>query len=273
MNKDIVSKDVIKSILKELAHTLFGLDIKNIELIDEEFERIEARRADIVAIADKEKILHIEIQSFYDNLMPIRMLRYYADIKSKFLNYPIYQYVVYLGKGNLKNSLSDVGIEYSYNLIDMKKIDCEIFLSSEKPEDLVLAILCDFKNKNPKNVVKFIIDKLISITDENGFKKFMLILEEFSELRDLKEVVKESEMFITNKVKFEDLPSYEIGMERGIEKGIEKGIVALFKITNDIDLVQKELGLKKEKIIEILKKNGFKVYKWKALKFKEKNLY
>jgi len=267
LNKDIVSKEIIKSILKELAHTLFGLNINNIELVDEEFERVEARRADIVALADKEKVLHIEIQSSYDKLMPIRMLRYYADIKSRFLNYPIYQYVVYLGKGNLKNSLNDVGIKYSYNLIDMKKIDCEVFLNSNKPEDLVLAILCDFKNKNPKNVVKYIIDRLISITDENGFKKFMLVLEEFSELRDLKEVVKESEMFITNKVKFEDLPSYEIGMEKGfekgmekgMEKGIEKGVVALFKVTKDIDLIQKEFGLKKEKIIEILKNNGFKV--------------
>ncbi len=38
-------------------------------------------------------------------------------------------------------------------------------------------------------------------------------------------------MFITNKVKFEDLPSYEIGMETGI--------LALYKITGDISLIKK----------------------------------
>ena len=255
MNKDIVSKEVVKSVLLELARSLFGLNIQNIVLIDEEFERVESRRADIVAKADENKILHIEIQTNYDKLMPIRMLRYYTDIKAKYLNLPVLQYVVYLGKGNLKTFLSDEGLEYSYNLIDMKKIDCNVFLERNTPEDTVLAILCDFKNKNPENVVEYIIEKLISITDSNGFKKYMLILEEFSELRDLQEIVKEKEMFITNKVKFEDLPSYEIGLE----KGMEKGILALYKIIKDINLIEKEMGVKKDKILFILEKNGIKV--------------
>jgi len=255
LNKDIVSKEVVKSVLLELARSLFGLNIQNIVLIDEEFERVESRRADIVAIADENKILHIEIQTNYDKLMPLRMLRYYTDIKAKYLNLPVLQYVVYLGKGNLKTSFSDEGLEYSYNLIDMKKIDCNVFLERNTPEDTVLAILCDFKNKNPENVVEYIIEKLISITDSNGFKKYMLILEEFSELRDLQEIVKEKEMFITNKVKFEDLPSYEIGLE----KGMEKGILALYKITKDINLIEKEMGVKKDKILFILEKNGIKV--------------
>jgi len=85
LNKDIVSKEVVKSVLLELARSLFGLNIQNIVLIDEEFERVESRRADIVAIADENKILHIEIQTNYDKLMPIRMLRYYTDIKAKYL--------------------------------------------------------------------------------------------------------------------------------------------------------------------------------------------
>ncbi len=257
MNKDIISKDVIKSVLKELINTLLGLKVKNVNLIDEEFERIESRRADIVAIADNDKVVHIEIQSSYDKLMPLRMLRYYTDIKTRFINYPIYQYVVFLGKGNLKNVLKDVNLNYSFELIDMKKIDCEIFLNKNNPNDLVLAILCDFKGKNPKNVVEYIINKLISITDKRGFKKYMLILEEFSSLRDLREIVKEQEMFITNKVKFEDLPSYEIGME----KGMEKGILALYKVTGDISLIKKELGIEENKIFAVLEKHGIKAKK------------
>ncbi|WP_456480060.1 hypothetical protein [Nautilia sp.] len=263
MNKDIVSKEVVKSVLLELARSLFGLDIKDITLINEEFERVESRRADIVAVADNDKILHIEIQTNYDKLMPLRMLRYYTDIKTKYFDFPVLQYVVYLGKGNLKNFIVDEKLDYSYNLIDMKKVDCNVFLGKNTPEDIVLAILCDFKDKNPENVVEYIIEKLISITDSNGFKKYMLILEEFSELRDLQKIVKEKEMFITNKVKFEDLPSYEIGMEKGIEKGMEKGmekgIIALYKITKDINLIEKEMGVGKDKILIILEKNGIRV--------------
>ncbi|MEO1924305.1 MAG: hypothetical protein ABGX25_07325, partial [Nautiliaceae bacterium] len=83
----------------------------------------------------------------------------------------------------------------------------------------------------------------------------------------------EQEMFITNKVKFEDLPSYEIGMEKGfqdgmekgmekgIEKGMEKGILALYKITGDISLIKKELGIEENKIFAVLEKHGIKAKK------------
>jgi len=189
LNKDI--NDIIKSLLKEFINTLLGLKVNNINLIDEEFERVESRRTDIVAVADNDKIIHIEIQSAYDKLIPLRMLRYYSDIKMRFLNYPIYQYVVFLGKGNLKNTLEDVKLNYSFEFIDMKKIDCEVFLDKDNPNDLVFAILCDFKGKNLKNVVEYITNKLISITDERGFKKYMLSLKEFSSLRNLREIVKE----------------------------------------------------------------------------------
>ncbi|NPA11760.1 MAG: hypothetical protein GXO62_05925 [Epsilonproteobacteria bacterium] len=249
MNKDIVSKDVIKSVLKELINTLLGLEVNEINLVEEEFERVESRRADIVAIADNEKIVHIEIQTAPDKTMPLRMLRYYTDIKTKFPNYPVYQFVIFLGKGKMPNSLKDVGLDYRYELIDMKKIDCEIFLSKNRPEDLVLAILCDFKGKNPKDVVEYIIDKLISITDENGYKKFMIILEEFSGLRDLEQVVKEKEMVITNKVRLEELPSYMLGAE--IEK--RDNIIRLYNYTKDIEMVSKVFDIPKEEIKKILK--------------------
>jgi len=48
------------------------------------------------------------------------------------------------------------------------------------------------------------------------------MLEELSENRNLKDVVKEQEML--SEIKLENLPSYEIGYERGIEQGVEQGV-------------------------------------------------
>jgi len=128
LNKDITSKKIIKRLIKTISSLFFNLETQNIELIDKEFERIESKRADILALLDNNKILHLEIQTSYDKKMPLRMLRYYTDIKL-FYDLPILQSVIYLGKGNLKSELKDIGLKYSYNLIDMKKIDCELFLN------------------------------------------------------------------------------------------------------------------------------------------------
>jgi len=106
----------------------------------------------------------------------------------------------------------------------MKTIDCDYFLQQNNPDALVLAILCDFKQRDPHDIVRYIIDKLQEYTkhDLQAFRKYMLMLEELSINRDLKDVVKEQEMLST--LRYEDLPSYDIGLEKGIEKGIQKGI-------------------------------------------------
>ena len=51
----------------------------------------------------------------------------------------------------------------------------------------------------------------------------MLILETLSTNRDLQNKLKEAEEMLRD-IKYEELPSYEIGMERGMERGIERGI-------------------------------------------------
>ena len=258
MNKDIISKQIVKEIIKTFFSLFFNKNVKDIEFLDKEFERVESRRADIVVLADNE-IYHIELQTSYDSKMPLRMLRYYTDIKFNY-DYPVNQAVIYLGNKKIKNSLKDKNLEYSFEIIDMKKIDCDIFLSKDDPNSLVLSILCDFKDKSKKDVIKYIIRKLYTLS-KSDFKNYLIMLEEFSDIRNLKEIVKEEEMIFFKEVKLEDLPSYEIGIEKGMEKGMEKGVLSLYKYVKDIDLISKEFNMKKDKIIYILEKNGIKVKK------------
>jgi predicted transposase YdaD len=266
MKKDVLSKEILITIIKDISkHILkFEKDIKKIEFINSESNRVEQRRADVLAKIDDEFILHIEIQNNNDISMPYRMLRYFTDIR--FLtNLPVKQYIIYIGKTPLKmkDGVYEDNINYQYTLIDMRDIDCELLIKEDTPDALVLAILCDFKDKNPKDVVKYIIDRLIYHTKNNihKYRKYLLILEEFSKNRDLEQVVKEQEML--SEIKYEELPSYEIGLEKGLEKGMEKGMEK--GIQEGKKMVAKVL-LQNQSLEEVAKITGLSIEVLKELK-------
>ena len=243
--KDLISKEIIQALLKDIAKYFLNIEIKGkITFLDKELKRIEKREADIVANIDNKYILHIEIQNSNDYSMPKRMLRYYTDIL-EISDLPIKQYVIYIGKSKsyFKTTIKRDLIDFRYNFIDIKTIDCEILLNENSPDALVLAILCDFKDKKPDDIISFILDKLKQYTkdDLNEYRKYMLMLETLSENRDLNKKIKEIEMLRTTT--YQDLPSYEIGFEQGIEKGIEKGL-------------QKGIQEERKKTIYILKEVG-----------------
>ncbi|MEO1927690.1 MAG: hypothetical protein ABGX26_03270 [Nautiliaceae bacterium] len=254
MKKDTILKNITKETIKDLLKYFIGLEIDDFEFLDIEFEKIEAKKTDVL-VKSKDKIIHIEFQSSNDYNMPIRMARYFLEIYSRFKEYDIFQYVLYIGKQKsyMKNGIFTKSFNYEYTIIDTKTIPCDRFLKIDKPEALVLAILCDFEDKDPKEVIRNILLRLYHLSkDENDFKKYLLMLEELSTSRDLKEVVKEEEMGLQH-LKWEDLPSYEIGMEKGFQKGIQKGIeegkyLAMKEIANKLILTFND----KEKVADIL---------------------
>jgi len=263
MKKDIILKDVFRTIVKDISKYFLNININKLSFIDsEELRRVEQRDSDIV-FRNENKIIHIEIQNSNDKNMALRMLRYYTDIKHN-TDLPIKQYYVGRNTLNMQDSLSDEGLNYQYNLIDIKSIDCELLLKEESPDALVLAILCDFKDKNPTDIVKFIVSKLKEYTksDLNSFRRYMLMLEELSSNRDLKETVKEAEEMLSKMLEkdydFSKLPSYEIGVNEGLNKGIKAGIDK-----------GKEIGKKEGK--EIGKKEGERLAKIAIAKNSLKN--
>ena len=263
MKKDLISKDIIKELLKDIAKYFLNLDIgENITFLDKELSRIEKREADIVANINNEYILHLEIQNANDKTMHRRMLRYYTDIL-EITDLPIKQYLIYIGKNkpNFKLEINRDLINYKYNFIDIKNIDCEVLLNQNSPDALVLAILCDFKDKNPKKIVEFIIQKLAEYSkdDSNKFRKYTMMLEILSTNRDLLEEVKEAEML--RNVTYQDLPSYYIGWDEGKLEGKlegqkeerQKAIKVLYSFGIDIDTIASKFEINKKEVLEYLK--------------------
>ena len=264
--KDLISKEIIQTLLKDIAKYFLNIEITGeITFLDKELKRIEKREADIVANINDEYVLHLEIQNSNDSSMDKRMLRYYSDIL-EITNLPIRQYVIYIGKHkpNFKTQIKKDLIDFRYNFIDVKNIDCELLLNENSPDALVLAILCDFKDKNPDDIISFILDKLEQYTKDNlnEYRKYMLMLETLSENRNLNKKIKEIEMLRTTT--YQDLPSYEIGFEKGIIKGLEEGIErGIFEERKKTIYILKNLGLDDEEIAKQLniKKEEINLYK------------
>lgn len=150
--KDIISKQLIQRIAVDLAVYLLKLDIQfdDLELLPTEQQRVEDRRADVVARVTQPGetfILHIEIQNNNDANMPLRMLRYYTDIAFAYPDLAIHQYLIYIGSDKLimPTQKMDFGLEYRYSIIDMHTIDYQDLLKQDSPDAIVLAILGDFK--------------------------------------------------------------------------------------------------------------------------------
>ena len=230
--KDIISKQLIQRIAVDLAVYLLGLDIgfDDLELLSTEKQRIEDRRADLVAKVKHNTetfILHIEIQNNNDTNMPLRMLRYYTDIALATPDLPIRQYVIYIGKSTLcmPDYKKDTGLDYQYTIINMHTIDYQQLLKQDSPDAIVLAILCDFNADSDQKAVTHIVKQLHNKLHDHPkqLREYMYMMEILSDNRNLKTAIKEAETVITD-INIENLPSYELGMEKGIETGMEAGI-------------------------------------------------
>ena len=230
--KDIISKDVLQYLAADIANILLNLDVdkNSVELLQTEQQRIEARRADMVARMRKRAsgdafILHVEIQNANDSTMPMRMLRYLSDILMMYSDEPIYQYLVYIGKNRLTmpSTLPLVYFTYQYQMLDMHNVDCSLLLAQDTPEALVLAILCDFKERPTQEVVNYIVTRLRELSGDNEqrFRNYYEMLETLADNRDLQANLDEAKQMLTQ-VDVTRFSTYRWGVEAGLNQAKAK---------------------------------------------------
>ena len=273
MKKDTTIKEIIKNITRDISKYILKLDINgDIKFIDSELSRIEIREADIVVeckLKDEDIILHLEIQSSYDAKMARRMLRYYSDIKMIYPQKKIYQYLIYIGENqrNMKSNIEDINLNYKFKLINMKDINCEELIKMDTPEALVLAILCDFKDKDKLETIKNMLKKLETYTkdDTKRYANYLLSMEVLTENLKIQNILKEAEKML-REVTVEKLSSYQIGKEQGIEQGMQKGMqkgiqqgainIAKTSLKQglDINTISKITGLSIKEIEKLIKR-------------------
>ncbi len=110
-------------------------------------------------------------------------------------------------------------------IIDIQQINYRTFIESDVPEEILLAILGDFKNKNTETVVKDIVAKLertvdLSLESEKLFQQLLIL----GRLRNLQEKIQEIMNSISKYIDIKDDFLYKKGEIEGEEKGIEIGV-------------------------------------------------
>ena len=115
-------------------------------------------------------------------------------------------------------------LDYRYTVVDMHTVNCTGLLLQDNPDALVLAVLCDFGDRTPEQVVGYIVRRLKELTgsDDKRFREYTTMLEILSENRDLQAQVQEAEKMLTE-IDIKRLPSYAIGFEAGEAEGEARG--------------------------------------------------
>ncbi len=231
-SKDITIRDIFEEIPQRLSKILAPAPIK--ELLPTNFPSTELR-VDFLARLEDESVLHIEFQSFNDTNMPFRMLRYYLAILERYPSSPIKQLLVYVGnrKLRMKSRLRIRNLTFSYEILDIRQIDCRVLLESPDPMDRLLACLCKVEDE------VYLIEKLIKTMEsmnEEERKDYLLKALTLTELRPnlrirLTEEVKPMPIVVRpediklSKKKLRKDVLYRLGLEEGKQIGFHEGEV------------------------------------------------
>jgi hypothetical protein len=188
---DNVLKKTFSRVYQSIIHKLLGLDIKDMVKIPTSFSRTKEKRSDFavkVSLPNQPPhIVHVEFQTDNDKNMDKRELGYYCDYYWEY-NLEIIQYVIYLGTGEptMPTEIKHKNVSFRYNMIAMNQVDVELFLNSDNPHEVILAILCKYTRKEAPKIIAQILEKLMQkVSNERDLHEHVTDLEILSGLRNL----------------------------------------------------------------------------------------
>jgi predicted transposase/invertase (TIGR01784 family) len=226
---DKIFREVLKDIFPAVAQKVLGIPAGQFKPLPVDLQYTSEREADqlweVTPPDAPPFVVHCEFQSSNDKQMLSRMLLYHA-----FLYYqqkrPVRQYVIYVGKDPVQMDfqLQSERLSYSYQLVDLKAFPYQTFLQSTHTQEVILAILADFRGEPGELIAAKIIAKLEQYsagTLELSQRAAQLI--RLAILRNLGETVFNlaKKMPITIDIK-EDI-FYREGMQQGMQQGELEG--------------------------------------------------
>jgi hypothetical protein len=218
---DPILKEIFSKAAGKLISIATGEKIKEkLEDITTEIEFVKSLRPDLLFRA-REKIFHIEIQVQTDKNLPERMIIYSLAIKEKFGQKPV-QIILFVGKGNPPPSFfRDEFTIHKFIVLDMKKIDPDEFIKSDKPEEVIVGILAG-KFKDKPKIIERVKKRIVEIVkNEKEIAKYIDSISFLAALFDVEIEVKPMPIEVDIRKTF----LYKWGEKRGIEKGAILGII------------------------------------------------
>ena len=227
MNKnqdyDKIIRESVERVIPTIIEKLCGLHPEKLSDLPTSFQRTLERRPDFLKKAlvphpAPAYIIHIEFQTSNDREMVKRMLDHYALLYGKY-ELVVRQFVIFIGPGKARmpTQIPHPELQFRFNLINLGEIDCELFINSAKPEEIILGILADFKGKPSVHVIQSILQNLRKyVKSARSLRTYCTQLEILAQLRNLQPLTVQQ---------IEAMPfTYDITADIRYQKGIEQGI-------------------------------------------------
>jgi predicted transposase YdaD len=224
---DPILKEIFSKAAGKLISIATGEKInQKLEDITAEIEFVKSLRPDMVFRAG-DKIFHIEIQAQQDKDLPERMLDYFYAIRKKYGKNPT-QIVLFVGKGNpppskfeLKDEFGAQNLFFNFIVLDMKKINPDVFIKSDKPEEVIVGILAG-KFKDKPEIIKKVKKRIVEIVkNEEEIAKYIDSISFLAGLFDVKIKVKPMPIEVDIRKTF----LYKWGKEEGEKEGLKEAIL------------------------------------------------
>jgi len=239
---DILLRDAIQKIPEKFIQLLTGM--KGVQILDNTFPSIKERKADLVVELEDSSIFHLELQTYPDKNMPLRMLEYRVLLMQKYPSREIRQMVLYVGDGvpRMENSIKDKNLYFSYELKDVKELSCKELMESSQMEDKILAVLCNVEN--PEGYFNNLFQELLKLPEKeraDSIRKLLTALHYRPKLKVvLKRLLEERKMPLTIT---EEMMKQDPFFQKGKLEAKKEDVLNLYK----------ELNLPPEKIAKVLK--------------------
>ncbi len=219
---------ILKEIFSEAIGTIYYLATgekigKKVKVISAEISLVKTFRPDILVEADG-KIIQVEIQAQQDKNLPPRMFRYYYAVVEKYKKEPT-QIVLFVGKGNPPPSeYKTPKLTLKYKVLDMKKIDPDVFIKSRKPGEVIVGVLAG-KFKDKPQIIKKVKKRIVEILkNEEKIIKYIDSISFLAGLFDIEIKVKPMPIQVDIRKTFLYKWGEKEGEKRGIEKGLKEGL-------------------------------------------------
>ena len=255
-------KENIEKIFRPLIEKRLGIKIGKAIPLKEKMQTTVELEMDffyeIVSVEGNPFILHLEFESGNNLEMVYRVGEYHGmSLRRKKL--PIRHIVVYLGNETptMRTQLKPEEVYTGFELLNVKTIDKDEFLSSQVPEVVLMAVLANYQPEETENILRQILISLKKLVgNKRTLKKYVNQLMMLSRLRKIEKLTIKiaEEMPIHIDVESDTLyiRGAEKGRQEGIEKGIEKSVVKLWQKGIEPSMISNLLDLTLEQVEHII---------------------
>jgi hypothetical protein len=237
MNYDTALKTFLRH-GREMLRALTGVSVER--WLNVELPEVRNRRVDLLGETANGRLVHIELQSTNDPAMALRMLEYCVAIYRRYSRFPE-QIVLYVGEAPLRmaGGFSGPHLWFECRVVDIRELDGDRLLQSERLEDNVIAVLARLRDE--RAAVKQILVRIAAGDPgerADALTGFLIL----AGLRQLSELIVREVRQVPLLDDIMDHPvlgrEFRRGREQGKEEGRQEGELAVL-----LRLTEKRFGL------------------------------